>query len=311
MSGRALGVARHFRLNEKVRTVSKSSEENFVRNVQDILKDFEFSHVVGAKYNWRYLPDEVFHDKLLGSNAPPNVHAANFAFLSHLFRIIEAFEVLSIWRARDLVESCVRALNNDCLIAAATLARSLLELAVHYGFAANTLRGSFEEFKWEQLKTHILILDEKDEKGQQIGLESYIERLMGGTRIKEVLQVNPAMEQKNILTIIDKTDKGLDGQGMGYRVRPHYDFLCDIAHPNTLGFQRFLTSEKSADNGWIIKAMEEKGSGEAARAITGECLWALGFGAATIDGMFDEFQKVIAMFQKIGPLNAKGGRPAI
>ena len=142
----------------------------------------------------------------------------------------------------------------------------------------------------------MLVLDEKDDKGRQIGLESYIERLMAGTRMKDVLQLNPDMEQKNILTIIDKTDKALQEQGLGYQVRPHYDFLCDIAHPNTLGFQRFLTSIRPSYGGWIVRAMEEKAYGEAAIGITCECLWALGFGAATIDSMFGEFQKLIAMF---------------
>ena len=186
------------------------------------------------------------------------------------------------------------------------MARSLLELALHYGFAADTLRQAFDEFQWQHLKTHMLVLDEKDDKGRKIGLESYIERLMAGTRIKDVLQLNPDMEQKNILTIIDKTDKALQEQGLGYLVRPHYDFLCDIAHPNTLGFQRFLTSIKPADDGWMVRAMEEKGNGDAAIAVTCECLWALGFGAATMDSMFGEFQKLIATYGgKIGPRPAK------
>jgi hypothetical protein len=52
--------------------------------------------------------------------------------------------------------------------------------------------------------------------------------------------------------------------------------------------------------------MEEKANGEAATAITRECLWALGFGAATIGGIFGEFQKLIAMLaEKLGPRPAR------
>jgi hypothetical protein len=294
---------RHFRLNDKIRTAARSSKEHFVNDAQESLKAFEGLHVIGTKYNWRYLPDDVFHNKFFDF---PNVEAMNYAYLSHLFRVIEAFEVVSIWRARDLVETCVRSLNNDCLIAAATLARSFLELALHYGFAANTLHQTFEEFPWQHLKTHMLDLGGMDDKERKFGVESYIERLMGGTRIKELLQVNPGMEQKNILTIIDKTDKMRQGEGLGYQVRPHYDFLCDIAHPNALGFQRFLISTKPRDDGWIVMAMEEKGYGDAAMAITCECLWALGFSAATMVVLFGEFQKLIAMFgEKIGHRPAK------
>ena len=93
MSRRAPRVARNFRLNDKIRTASRSSKEHFVHNAQDILRDFEFSHVLGTKYNWRYLPDDVFHNRLFGSNTPPNVYAANYAFLSHLFRVIEALQI--------------------------------------------------------------------------------------------------------------------------------------------------------------------------------------------------------------------------
>jgi hypothetical protein len=55
---------------------------------------------------------------------------------------------------------------------------------------------------------------------------------MAGTRIKDVLRLNPDMEQKNILTIIDKTDKVLQQKGFGYSVRPHYDFYA-ISHIRT------------------------------------------------------------------------------
>jgi hypothetical protein len=54
--------------------------------------------------------------------------------------------------------------------------------------------------------------------------------------------------------------------------------------------------------------MDEKGNGKAAIAISPECLWALGFGAATMGGMFGEFQKLMAIFaEKVGPRPAAQG----
>lgn len=103
MSRRAARIERHFRLNDKVRTASRSSNEHFVRDVQDILKDFELSQVIGTKYNWRYLPDDVFQKRLIEASTP-NIYAANYAFLSHLFRVIEAFRLhLASQRPRRVV----------------------------------------------------------------------------------------------------------------------------------------------------------------------------------------------------------------
>src|SRR5215471_3525529 len=124
----------------------------------------------------------------------------NHAFLSHLFRVIEAFEITSLWRGWELVDSCITSLNKYQFVSAATLARSLLELTVQYGFAVNTLRASFDKFPWQNLRTQALGLDCVDERGRKVGLESYIERLMSGTRLDEGLHANPDMAQQNILT---------------------------------------------------------------------------------------------------------------
>jgi hypothetical protein len=117
-----------------------------------------------------------------------------------------------------------------------------VELTAQYGWATNTVRVNFEKLPWQHLREQILLLDCEDETGKSVGLESFIERLMGGTRLRSVVEKHPNMEEKNILTIIEKTDKILSRQAMGYKIMPHYEILCDVAHPNTIGFQRYLLS---------------------------------------------------------------------
>jgi hypothetical protein len=126
-----------------------------------------------------------------------------------------------------------------------------------------------------------------------VGLESYIERLMSGTRLPEGLRGSRDMQQTNIMTIIDRLDKKLTQQGFGYSVKAHYDVLCDVAHPNTLGYQRFLSSVRTIENGWTERLMEERADSEISLCITVECLWALSFSTGALDGLFGEFQKLM------------------
>jgi hypothetical protein len=86
---------------------------------------------------------------------------------------------------------------------------------------------------------------------KEVGLESYVERLMGGTKPKDIPAINPDMEQRNILTIIDKADKAFVKQGQGYLVKPHYEVLYEVAHPNVVGYQRFLKLANQIAGGWV------------------------------------------------------------
>jgi hypothetical protein len=79
---------------------------------------------------------------------------------------------------------------------------------------------------------------------------------------------------------------------------PHYEFLCELAHPNTIGFQRFLTSLTTLQNGWQSRLMEEKSDSERSLHVSQECLWALSFGAGSMDGLFGVFQEFKRTFHK-------------
>ncbi len=101
------------------------------------------------------------------------------------------------------------------------------------------------------------------------------------------------MQQKNIQTIIEKTDKKLAQQRCSYLIKPHWELLCELAHPNVVGYNRFLTSVNALEGGWTERVMEEKANSEGTIYIATECLWALSFGAGSLDGLFGEFQKLM------------------
>jgi len=241
-----------------MQAIACRSQDPIVRDVQNTLEEYAYSEVVGQKYNWKYLPDEPFQELCRALSKGKTVYEISRVLLSHLLRVIEAFEIVSIWRATELISSSVDCLISDRIVAAAVIIRSLIELTAQYGWAANVVRVNFEKVPWQHLGEQVLVLDCEDQTGKSVGLESFIERLMGGTRTKSIVEINPNMEPKNILTIIEKADKILTRQGMGYQIMPHYEMLCDMAHPNTLGFRRYLVSVENLEHGWACNARRRR-----------------------------------------------------
>lgn len=280
---------KRFRLSAKMRSIADASADPVIQSTHKALEEFEYSEVVGTRYGWKYLSDEAFSSFYLRQGV--DAYTLNRAVLSHLIRLMEAFEITSIWRAWELLDPLLASLNNEQLNAAATLSRSLMELTVAYGDAANFLRINFHGYPWEKAHTEFIGLDQRDNGGRRVGLESYIERLMHGTRIK-ALQGSSDMEQKNILSLIDKLDKQFAKQNHGYAVKPHYEFLCELAHPNTIGYQRFLTSVRNIGNGWTERMMEAKSMSEWYIHVSRECLWSVSFSTGSLNGLFGEFQSL-------------------
>src|SRR5208283_962971 len=143
--------------------------------------------------------------------------------------------------------------------------------------------GAFKALPWSAIgDAPIAAVIVKNENGKDISLEMFIERLMAGTRLNERLVKTPNMSQRNKMTIIQKLDKTPTGE-YEYQLMPHYEFLCELAHPNTIGFQRYLSSVNTLDNRWETRLMEEESFSERSVHISFECLWALAFGARSMD----------------------------
>ncbi len=64
------------------------------------------------------------------------------------------------------------------------------------------------------------------------------------TRLKEMLEKNDEYRAKSIIDTIDKADALLGGTE--YKLRPHYQFLCEIAHPNHFGILGIYSQTLSA-----------------------------------------------------------------
>jgi hypothetical protein len=71
----------------------------------------------------------------------------------------------------------------------------------------------------------------------------------------------------------------------------HYEKLCEVAHPNVLGYERFLQGvRKHAKSGWHIRQMHRHANSPAATELVHECLWAIAFSLGFMEGCFGVFQ---------------------
>jgi hypothetical protein len=274
------------RLRDEVSGFAGKSEDPIVRTVGDVIEEFSHFVVIGEEYNWSYLSDEEYRKQVVMVSG---AREANRLFLSHIMRSIEAFEIISIWRMADLAAGTIRNLNNFEVISACTLARSMIELSVRYGDAANFLYRYFENINWALLDVQIAKFCIGQDEASET-LEEYVEKLFHATRLDTLLEKSELMKAKNILTIIESMDKRLKKQ-FGYSVMSHYEVLCEIAHPNTLGYQRYLDSiSKAARSGWDTRHLRRHANSSTAAMLISECLWAVSFSLSGMNGCFGVFQ---------------------
>jgi|SRR5262245_12470393 len=204
-------------------------------DAEKVIEDFSHFPILGQEYKWAYLEDSEFNKQIRLLKTAKEI---NFLFLSHITRVIEAFEIISIWRMADLATGAIRSLNNHELISACTLSRAMIELVARYGDVANFLFRYFESAAWDKYETHVIgfqIQKDPSDSNKVEPLEAYVERLIHATRLKEAIKKSEWMQATNIQTIIERLDKRLTRQNAGYSVMSHYEKLCEVAHPNVLG----------------------------------------------------------------------------
>jgi hypothetical protein len=298
MTEHATVVDLSLKLSHRILRLAEESRDPFAKRVKLALEEFANYKALPNHFNWKYLPDSSF---VKIAQQSTSIYEVNRTLLSHLVRVVEAFEVISVWRAADLVATAVESLNRDRTISASAVSRSLIELAVTYLEAHNVLRASFAEFPWDKMQLGALNLEERSPEGKKIGIESYIEKLISGTRLEKALELNPDLEKKNILSVMTKADKKLAKQNAGFEILPNYKFLCELAHPNAVGFERYCERQDLRHDGWLNRRLTKTAHGDPERIIVERCLWAITFGCETMMASFAEYQNLMRFFaEKIG-----------
>lgn len=238
-----------------------------VKESESMVKHFlDLDKELPDEYRWR------FSDK--DSIAKQSVIASSYSDLNRIFwtdqaRNIEAYSVMTWWRANELVRSCLNGLNAREVIVPAVAARSLLELATVFLLNANTLEKNFKEITFAP-----------DRLVFSTDLENLVAKLIWGTRY----QLNEeSVKQSNIMNSLQKLSKAPGAEDL----MQTYEFLCDIAHPSFIGNTTFWSHvEATNPDGSQRRLMSRLTDRNFNTEITDKTLWALGWSATCIYNAF-------------------------
>ena len=88
------------------------------------------------QYEWRLLTSNVIAAEIKSLKVPSDANRIYWHDIGHR---IEAYGTTVCWRATELMKPAIYSLNKHQIIAAAVLARSLLELASTFVFTSNNI----------------------------------------------------------------------------------------------------------------------------------------------------------------------------
>jgi len=253
-----------YQLSEAVLAAACQPGDTSPDQVASLMAHFQRLFTAKTSLRWDYLMDEDFK---LALNEDPRPSYANGLLLSHLLRLAEAYQVLSVWRIIELAAPAVRALNANEVNAACVLSRALIEVAASFAIAVPRVEKWFVTLPWDRVDEAILDVEE---------MEQFLTRLVFGSRLGEGVD---ALKQTNIMTQLEKLDKFAERLGHHPKlVQERYATLSEAAHPNHLGFERFTSlTTREAGGGWSTRHTSFGARGAASEHLLKTCLWALAF----------------------------------
>jgi hypothetical protein len=100
---------------------------------------------------------------------------------------------------------------------------------------------------------------------------------------------------RSVLTAIDKAGKMPGGSG----VRSAYDLLCEVAHPNALGYMRYLSHVEAVDeHGEELRVIAPDPVGNTCDPIIESSLWGISWGASAVLSAFTMARTALARIEK-------------
>lgn len=258
------GAAVHgsYRLKPALLAQARQTNHWLIKDVGTIIVDYQAMFSIYRSFDWKILDDQSFEKKIVDTKS---LHLGNHLMLSHFVRMVEAYQIVSIWRVTELAGPAVRALNSNEVLTACVLCRSMLETAVSYILGA----------AWAEKTLVNLPSDEVGKRRISEKMEQEFTKLIFGSR--DVDEGHP-LRRTNILTEITKLDKASEKSSSPLALRETYNFLSEACHPNKLGFQRFVENTSfDEETKWHSWNMKSDAVGEVRDRLVVACLWALAF----------------------------------
>lgn len=271
--------------NGWVTKIIKSSEHPFVRSAQEMINYFfDLERQFPDKYGWRYYDVESFKEQV-----KQNSHASsslNNTYWRDVTRTLEAYGVITYFRTNEVLRTAIRSLNNQEIVPAAILTRSLLELASTMIENSNIFLATINKLTGQP--NAVVIVSEE--------LEKLLLRIVWGTRLGD--DIPEHLKQKNILTTLQKLSKNPNT----HELIGKYEFLCELAHPNWLGNARFCSEESNTNSdGSITVSIHKRGYSTLRLDIIENIVWGLGWSAACVRNGYHNLQETILTIEQKFP----------
>ena len=100
--------------------------------------------------------------------------------------------------------------------------------------------------------------------------------MIWGTRLGEP---EPQFKQISVLTLIQKLARNPEAAAL----LPHYEFLCEIAHPNVIGNTRYWSHiERVDDDGTESRILSRTADGVHVSELRSNVIWSLAWSAGSL-----------------------------
>ena len=216
-----------------------------IANPVDSIKYFyRESSFFKSDYCWEYAENKDFEKKAKACNTLPEL---NYLLWKYITDQIGVYQVLTLWRSEELLSNSIRLLNLKELNASAVIARSLLELSVKYFVSINLIKGELRKINEQNYNFKEEIVSQE----VATRLEDLIAKVTFAD--KENLWKEESLNPKSIMNELNWVDRIYKEKFQKKFIRKLYSELCEITHPNALGYLRYVQDNPTTDSSGFIK----------------------------------------------------------
>ena len=250
----------------------------------------ELESTLPREHKWRLTDVDGFKaqiDKVKASGAD----SMNQAYWEDMANNFEAWAIMCVWRGIELLDSAILSLNSGRYVSAATLARSLLETSTVIITEANNFDKTISSLS--QPEPNQVVVSNV--------LEELVLRLIWGARQSDTPEY---LKQKNILSYLKRLAKNPNAS----ELTSVYDYLCEAAHPNAVGYSRFYAAKGSPSSDQIVVSISPSQSISescAGNKLLEQMLWAIGWSAVCLRNSYHIFQESIEKIDQLFRIHKK------
>ena len=281
-------MAETIKFSNWLQELAASSNHPFMRDSEKMIQYFfELENKLPSTYDWRYTSSETFKKQsevVKKATSDRAFDELNILYWHDMVRNIEAYGLMTYWRAAEQFKSAVKLLDERDVLAPAVVSRSLLELGATVIVNSNNIRDTVKA----ALMNVAPIITSKE-------LEELIVCLIWGTKVNGFSGYPRPIDSRKYREFISKNPNASEFPDV-------YKFLCGLTHPDMLGNARFWASDVTEnEDGSITLRIERQAESALTTEIREKVLWALGWSAVCVRNGVEINQDAVATILKRWP----------